>query len=125
MPADICARRHRGSPESVEANRKIQPKKSMYRQQVYSAIKQHGTWGMTCEEVSTALGMRYSTVSGRIAELKADHWLVKTCARRRTTAGHFAAVLRALTASERDDLLTQDQQYDLTLEDDDGVFVQQ
>jgi hypothetical protein len=98
---DICGRKHGGSPTSVAANRSVHPRKPKQRESVLAFIALSGRRGCTCEEVSIALGMRYTSVSARISELKAlglvtdmevDHQSRK---RRRTTGGDWAAVVVA------------------------------
>lgn len=78
---------------------------------VYCWILEQGSVGATCEEVSNALRMRYTTASARISELKRDGWLVqqirqgesgaKWGVRRKTASGSYAAVLRAVRPEER------------------------
>ena len=102
IPSDVCARRHRGNPESRAANARVHRAKYECRTAVYAWILEQGSAGATCEEVSRALGMRYTTALGRISELKADGWLVPAGRTRKTSTGATAGVLRAVSAAERD-----------------------
>jgi len=102
IPRDVCARRHRGNPQSRAANVRVHRAKYECRAAVYAWILEQGSAGATCEEVSRALGMRYTTTSGRISELKADGWLVPAGKTRKTSTGATAGVHRAVSAAERD-----------------------
>jgi hypothetical protein len=100
--ADICSGRHSGSPESKAANRGVAERKEDQGDRVWQLICVRP---MTCEEASMSLGMRYTTVSARLAQLKADFWAVKTGNHRRTTSGSMAAVVRGLSSGERSAML--------------------
>lgn len=65
---DICAAKHKGNKESVEANKRVAPKKAPARQLVHDTLRQRGP--MTCKEVARLLGKPMHWISGRITELK-------------------------------------------------------
>lgn len=98
---DICKGRHGGNAESAAANARVHRAKFELRAMIYNFVAFRGSAGATCEEVSRELGVRYTTASARISELKADRWLVDTGERRKTSTGSTAAVLRALTQAQR------------------------
>jgi hypothetical protein len=99
---DICRVKHGRNPESEGANARVHKTKSQLRDFVYKWFMMNAFYGATCEEASNAIGMRYTTASARISELKADGWLIPTGAKRKTTTGSSAAELRAVTKAERD-----------------------
>jgi hypothetical protein len=105
--SDICANRHQGNAESSAANKRVAPKKADLREMLRQWFVFRGSAGGTCEEASVALGMRYTTCSARISELKADKTLVGVLSadgkqvRKKTSGGSSAAVLRAQTPAER------------------------
>jgi len=100
---DITRRRHRADAASEDANRGIEPRKSEYRRRILDYLKRNPE-GLTCKEVSSALGMGYTTVSGRLSELKRDRLVVVTGERREGAAvlvlGARPDALRATAAQE-------------------------
>lgn len=103
---DICANRHGGNAESVAANKRVTPTKAELRISIYDYIASRGAEGATTEEVSIALGIRYTTASARISELEADRW-VRKAGRRPTSGGSTAAVLQALSRVNRSQVRTR------------------
>jgi len=69
---------------------------------IYEWFAIQGSAGSTCERAAHELGVRYTTCSGRISELKADGWIVATGARSKTSGGSSCAVLRAVSKAERE-----------------------
>lgn len=100
---DICAHRSSSSPNSFLANLHVSGRKQTQRERIYISLLQQGP--ATCEELAGRLSMRYTSVSARLAELKADRWIAPSGAERRTTGGELASVMRAVTEAERDALL--------------------
>jgi len=90
---DICASRHGGSPESEDAYAAVKPRKEDLHEAILRELQRRGESGATCEQLSRALGMRYTTTSARISELKRQGRVVSTGERRPTTTGCMAAVL--------------------------------
>ena len=72
---DICARRHKGNPESRAANKRV--RKAEQRRKVLFAILESGTVGITCRELAEEWNVGMNTISGRFSELKADGDVVK------------------------------------------------
>jgi hypothetical protein len=62
---------------------------------------ERGSVGATCEQASIAIGIRYTTASARVSELKAEGLLVFTGERQPTSGRSVAAMLRAVTSQER------------------------
>jgi hypothetical protein len=92
---DVCAKRHRGAPTSEDAHDSIREHKEAQRQRILRCLEVQGPRGGICEEIARQLGMRYTTVSGRLSELKnhKDGRARESGRRRRTTSGHGAAVV--------------------------------
>jgi hypothetical protein len=109
--SDITIRRNRGNAESAAANERMRLRKPELRDQIYAWFLYQGAAGATCFEASQATGIRYTTMSARISELKADRWLAPLLdrdgrkMRRKTVSGDGAAVLRAVSKAERDGVL--------------------
>jgi hypothetical protein len=78
---DICARKHKGNPESVAAN-PPSSHKARDRQRIYELALLRGDSGLTLKEVVATLGIQIQSASARISELKADHQLIATGSRR-------------------------------------------
>jgi DNA-binding HxlR family transcriptional regulator len=91
---DITASRHRGNPESVAAHDVIQNWKEFDRSILMDYLRRRGP--KTSKELSNGTGIKYTSVSARLSELKADGWVVKTGLRR-----EGAAEVRAVTQEER------------------------
>jgi hypothetical protein len=89
---DVCRRRHRGNPESRAANERVHDSKAKLQERIYQHIA-NLPHGATCEEVTRALRLRYTTCSARMAELKALNRLFPSGERRPTSTGAKAAVL--------------------------------
>lgn len=102
MLPDICSNKHHYDPNSFLSNIRIHPHKLNLREKIYTFLENNG--GATCEEISLRLGMRYTTVSARLSELKAETWVTPN-GTRRTTGGDTAAVIRALSEAERENIL--------------------
>lgn len=96
MQPDICIHRHKGNAESVAANERVAPFKDRDRERIYRWFLEKAKGGATSKDVTRCLGIPYTTVSGRLSELKAAKWLRETGQRR-----DGAAVLVAVTAEER------------------------
>lgn len=93
---DICRNKHKGNPESEEAN--LRTNKEIQRWRIIEAFKPANE--LIAEQVEKLTGMRRSTVSARVSELKRDGILMKTGERRPTSTGCNAAVLRLRRADE-------------------------
>lgn len=100
---DICSSRHCGNSQSFLANLRVANHKPTQRERIYLELLDANA---TCEELSVRLNMRYTTVSARLSELKAMHWVTES-GERRLTSGRVvhASVLRALSEAERERLL--------------------
>jgi hypothetical protein len=93
---DITTRRHRHSPTSDAAFEAIKDHAPNLRERVWQFIHSRGKLGATTYEVSEALGMKYTTVSARMSELKRDGRIVETGQRRVTDSNCAAAVMEAV-----------------------------
>ena len=100
---DICAHRSSHSPRSFLANLHVTGRKRSQRERIYLQLRDFGP--ATCEELSQRIALRYTSVSARLAELKADRWITPSGQERETTAGEMASVMRAVSESEREALL--------------------
>ena len=109
MPPDICSSRHQFNANSFLANLRVQESKHTLCQRIYLALEKHGP--LTCEELSFRTQIRYSTVSARIAELKAMRWITPSGITRPTTSGTYASAMRHLTEGEREALLNSKRGY--------------
>lgn len=98
---DVCRSRHGGNAESEAANKRVHHAKFESRTMIYEWFLTQGSAGATCEACSRDLGVRYTTASARISELKRDRWLVPTGRKHKTSTGASAAVLRAVSEFER------------------------
>lgn len=67
---DICAGRHRNSPESNDAHERILNQKAEAYQKIMFLFQNRGERGATSHEVSAATGMPLQTVSARLSELR-------------------------------------------------------
>ena len=106
---DICAHRSSSNPNSFLANLHVSGRKRTQRERIYVELVEHGP--ATCEELSGRLGLRYTSVSARLAELKADRWITPSGAERKTTGGELASVVRAVSESEREALMRHSRGY--------------
>src|SRR5579864_8018980 len=100
---DICAHRSSQNPNSFLANLHVRGRKHSQRERIYLQLRDFGP--ATCEELSLKLGIRYTTCSARLSELKAMRFVTPSGIERKTTGGECASVMRAVTESERNSLL--------------------
>lgn len=94
---DICARKHKGNPESREANGFVTPSKDALRNQILQYLRDTG--GATGDEIVVALNLRTQTVSARLSELVADGRALKSDERRPTRSGCMARVIQPAIAA--------------------------
>ena len=73
---DICARKHGGNPQSVQANLFVNPYKRTMRDRIYEFICDQDR-APTCEDIVRAMGFKLQSVSARVSELKAGHQIVE------------------------------------------------
>jgi predicted HTH transcriptional regulator len=66
---DICANKHGGNPQSVEANEIITFLKKPMRNKIYDLIS-ISPHPLSCEEIEEILTLYHQTASARISELK-------------------------------------------------------
>lgn len=71
LPIDITRRRHRGNPQSVQANRRCEGWKMADRDGIARLILSAGAHGMTSLDLEEMLRKPKHTFSGRLTELKA------------------------------------------------------
>ena len=81
---DVTRNRHRGSPESEEANRRVSARKFADRELLIAHLIHYGP--KTSKELSDFIPMGYTTVSARLSELKAQGRIEKTGERREGAA---------------------------------------
>lgn len=98
---DICKNRHRGNENSQLAFKLIAPKRSSLKKQILEFIRSTEDIGATSEEISYALGIRYTSVSARISEIKKDQQnsgrqLIKKIGQRPTSGGAAADIYIAI-----------------------------
>ena len=67
--SDVCWNRHRGNPQSIEANPAMRNKRRD-RAWVYEIIR--CSKGVTSKEIANQMGRQLNCISGRISELKRD-----------------------------------------------------
>ena len=94
MP-DICARKHGGSPESVEAHKTIRGGLHAQRERVYAEIRSESDQGLTVDECAVVMSTTPNAISGRFSELARDGRIQKI-GQRKTRSGCWAAVWRAI-----------------------------
>lgn len=75
---DVCFSRHKGSPESVDANKRVDKTKG---QQEVLTLLSRGAW-LTSKEIAALLNKPLNAVSGRLSELRAMGKIEKTGERR-------------------------------------------
>tara|TARA_B100000686_G_scaffold354426_1_gene464605 strand:- start:3031 stop:3387 length:357 start_codon:yes stop_codon:yes gene_type:complete len=80
--SDICANRHNGNAESINAD-PAESIKTRSRREVFRLINQHD--GITSKEIAKQMGRRLNCISGRISELK-KQGLVEVRGRRNACA---------------------------------------
>ena len=94
LELDVTRRKHKGSETSVKAFQGTAPQlRALQRDTVLSYIKVKG--GLTCEEVSYGLSIRYTAASARMSELQRDGLIEDSGERRPTSTGRSARVMRA------------------------------
>lgn len=103
MLPDVCSSRHKNDANSFLANLHLHKHKPSLRERIYRSLMEQGP--ATCEQLSLRLNIRYTTCSARLSELKAMTWVVRSGSIRETTGGSDAAVVRHVTAEEREALL--------------------
>jgi hypothetical protein len=106
---DICAHRSGSNAHSFLANLHVSGRKRSQRERIYVQLRDFGP--ATCEELSLGLAMRYTSVSARLAELKADRFVTPSGQERKTTGGEWASVMRAVSESEREILIRGTRRY--------------
>lgn len=90
---DVCARRHRGSPESRAANLDRRAHAAEQRARVHRAIIDAGAHGITADELAERWKVGPNAISGRFTELCASGVIVAS-GHRLTRAGSRARVWR-------------------------------
>lgn len=95
---DICAGRHKLTPESVLANPTKAQKATIWKQ-ITGQLAARGDHGMTMDEMSEWLGVAPNRISGRFTELVVQGVIVKTEHRRKTRTGKVAAIYRLTEGS--------------------------
>lgn len=81
---------------SRDAYEVLQPVLGARQREVMRFVRLRGNRGATREEIADGTGLRIQTVCGRCAELVAIGLLYETDARRLTSSGHAAKVLKAV-----------------------------
>ena len=93
---DICANRHGGNSESVEAYASTsEADRQAMRDRIMRYALRKGPAGITADEVAAKAGMVHNRIAPRISELRRDGLLVPTAVRRNTRLGRPACVLVA------------------------------
>lgn len=92
---DVCARKHGGNPESIEAHKTIRGALPALREAVYHQIKESGEYGRTVDEYCAMWDETPNAISGRFSELARDGRIVKI-GRRKTRSGCSASVWKAV-----------------------------
>lgn len=87
---DVCGARHGGDENSEAANRVTN--KEISRARIVAFLKGCGDRGATCEDISIALDLGYTSASARCSELRRDG-TVEVQGKRPTRTGCKAAVL--------------------------------
>lgn len=89
---DVTERKHGGNPESEAANLAAAENKSKFRKVIFDWFLGNGP--AIAEDCLAAFpGLRYSTVTARISELRRDGMLVKIGTRATKYSGKQAALL--------------------------------
>lgn len=103
--SDICAARHRHSPESVDANAGVE--KIRDQATVLYLVRAAGPRGRTSKEIAREMGRGLNCISGRLTELKVSGAVVRTDERRDGAAVLVAEefVRREVRADDRGQLL--------------------
>jgi len=66
LPWDVCAGRHHGNPESIDANPLPDAKRAMHRT-ILALFRQRPYW--TSKQIAYAVGRPLNSISGRLSEL--------------------------------------------------------
>ncbi len=74
--ADITARKHKGAPTSVAANKKASKFKASYRYLILDYLRRNGT--ATLETLCSHFNKHPHQLSGRVSELKAVNLIEPT-----------------------------------------------
>lgn len=90
---DVTAGRHRGAETSEEAHEFVKPSKEVLHALILRRLRERGSEGEHVEGLSRALGIRYTTCSARVSELKRLGRIVATDRRVPTSSGCSAAVV--------------------------------
>lgn len=80
---DICSRKHKGNPESVEAFKRAQSSTEKQREEILTLLAVHE---LTGKELARAMGRPFYTIAPRCAELKAMGHIEPTGIRREGSA---------------------------------------
>ena len=91
MKDDICSNKHQDNPCSIDAHKAVESSKEILKRQIVTYVTE--ARGATTEEISRAIGIRYTTASARCSELKRSGVLVESGRKRLTSSGVPAAVL--------------------------------
>lgn len=84
---DICERKHRGSPESIDAHDRIVNSKAAIYARIMPIFVAREEYGATSHEISAATGIPLQTISARLSELRHTlKWLEKKGERRNNAA---------------------------------------
>lgn len=83
---DVCERRHRGNPQSVEAHKKVVHTKQETYKKIMDLVRAREEFGATSKEVAYAMGKQLNCISGRFSELRAMGWLKDSGIRRNGAA---------------------------------------
>ena len=92
---DITARKHKGSETSVAAFQGTAPRHRAWQRDAVLSYIRKVKGGLTCEEVSYGLDIRYTAASARISELQRYGLIVDSGERRPTSTGRSARVMVA------------------------------
>ena len=84
---DVCASRHRNSPESVAANPSMDAKRASYERILALLVRP-----MTGKEIAAALGVELHVISGRLSELRHVLKLIKVTGIRRAGSAELKRV---------------------------------
>jgi hypothetical protein len=81
LTTDITANRHKNNPESIDANKRIEPTKADWRKRIALYMNcVGGDW--TLKELCRAFDKSPNEISGRLSEMKASGILEPTGERR-------------------------------------------
>lgn len=89
---DICAAKHGGNAESVEANRRNTMHRAKQQRDILEYVKASGSYGITCKEAALHMGCHMNAISGRFTELCAAG-LIKRSGEKRDGCAVWVAAL--------------------------------